>query len=233
VPSRHLADSRPPREPEPGDRPDGRLVRGARTRTAVLDTAVALTTEVGLDGLSLGQLAERLGVSKSGLFAHWRSKEELQLATIDRAREQWAERIVAPALRTPRGVRRLWALHEARIAFYADGVLPGGCFFANAEFEFSVRPGPVRDRLVAALGEWLALVERLTVEAIEAGDLRVTVDAKQLAFEIDAIGVATVFQSRLLDPATVYRRGRAAVLSRLRALCPDPTLLPGLPAEEE
>lgn len=251
MPSRHLADSRPTREPEPGERPDarpdGRLVRGARTRIAVLDTAVALTTEVGLDGLSLGQLAERLGVSKSGLFAHWRSKEELQLATVDRAREQWAERIVAPALRAPRGVRRLWALHEARIAFYADGVLPGGCFFANAEFEFSMRPGPVRDRLVAALGEWLTLVERLTIEAIEAGELsatvdgacrnrpsqRLSVDAKQLAFEIDAIGVATVFQSRLLDPATVYRRGRAAVLGRLRALCPDPTLLPMPPAEEE
>jgi AcrR family transcriptional regulator len=232
-----MADSRPTSEPDPGEhadaRSDGRLVRGARTRTAVLDAAVALTTEVGLDGLSLGQLADRLGVSKSGLFAHWRSKEELQLATVDRAREQWAKRIVAPALRTPRGVRRLWALHEARIAFYADGVLPGGCFFANAEFEFSVRPGPVRDRLVAALGEWLTLVERLTVEAIEAGELSVSVDAKQLAFEIDAIGVATVFQSCLLDPATVYRRGRAAVLGRLRALCPDPTLLPLPPAEEE
>src|SRR3954454_8317768 len=77
---------------------DGRLARGERTRTAVLDAAVALGTARGLDGLSLGQLAEQLGVSKSGLFAHWRSKEDLQLATVDRAREQWVERVVAPSL---------------------------------------------------------------------------------------------------------------------------------------
>ena len=100
---------------------DGRLARGERTRAAILDSAVMLATEVGLDGLSLGQLADRLGVSKSGLFAHWRSKEELQLATIDRAREQWANAIVLPALKAPRGIRRLWALHDQRISFYRSG----------------------------------------------------------------------------------------------------------------
>jgi AcrR family transcriptional regulator len=205
---------------------DGRLARGERTRVAILDAAVMLATEVGLSGLSLSQLADRLGVSKSGLFAHWRSKEELQLATIDRAREQWAEQIVVPALRSPRGIRRLWALHDHRISFYRSGALPGDCFFANTEFEYAVRPGPVRYRLVEVLAEWLALIERLVAEAIEAGELPATVSPAQLAFEIDAIGVATVHQSRLLDRATIHLSARTAVLDRLRALCTDPTLLP-------
>jgi AcrR family transcriptional regulator len=205
---------------------DGRLLRGERTRAAVLDTAVALATEQGLDGLSLGQLAVRLGVSKSGLFAHWRSKEELQLAAVERAREQWVDQVISPALRAPRGVRRLWALHESKLAFYAGWTLPGGCFFAHAGFEYSVRPGPVRDRLVTALAEWLGLIERLVREAVQAGELDWPGEPAQLAYEIDAIGIAMVYMSRLFDPATVLRQSRAAVLGRLRALCPDPALLP-------
>lgn len=205
---------------------DGRLLRGERTRIAVLDAAVALATEQGLDGLSLAQLAERLGVSKSGLFAHWRSKEELQLATVERAREQWIEQVVTPALRAPRGVRRLWALHEKRLAFYAGWVLPGGCFFAHSGFEYSVRPGPVRDRLIAVLGEWLGLITRLVRESVEAGELDWTGEPEQLAFEIDAAGMAMVYMSRLFTPDTVHRQARTAVLDRLRARCPDPDLLP-------
>jgi AcrR family transcriptional regulator len=205
---------------------DGRLARGARTRTAVLDAAVLLSSERGLDGLSLGQLAEHLGASKSGLFAHWRSKEELQLATIERAREQGIEEIIRPALSAPRGVRRLWALHERRLAFYEARTLPGRCFFANTEFEFGLRPGVVRDRLAEVLREWLALIERLVAEAVASGELVDTVDPAQLAFEIEAMGVTTVMQSRLLDRAAVHRNARAGVLGRLRALCTNPSLLP-------
>jgi AcrR family transcriptional regulator len=205
---------------------DGRLARGERTRTAVLDTAVALATEAGLDGLSLAQLADTLGVSKSGLFAHWRSKEELQLATIERARQQWIDRVVAPALGEPRGVRRLWALHERRLRFYADAVLPGGCFFGNAEFEYNARPGVIRDRLATAFAEWLTLIERLAAEAVAAGELAAGTDPRQLAYEIESLGLAAVMQSRLLSPDAVYPLARRAVLDRLRGLCPDPTLLP-------
>jgi AcrR family transcriptional regulator len=212
--------------PHPAARTDGRLARGERTRTAVLDAAVVLATTHGLDGLSLGQLADHLGVSKSGLFAHWRAKEDLQLATIDRAREQWVEHVVAPALRAPRGVRRLWALHEQKIEFYAAGVLPGGCFFANAGFEYNVRTGPVHDHLVHVLGEWLRLIERLATEAVQAGELTPETDPVQLAFEVDAAGVAMVYKSRLFEPAVAYAQSRVAVLGRLRALCTDPALLP-------
>jgi AcrR family transcriptional regulator len=210
----------------PSTRSDGRLVRGERSRGATLDAAVVLATEVGLDGLSLSQLAQRLGVSKSGIFAHWASKEELQLAVIDHASQQWIDRIVAPALRQPRGVRRLWAAHEARIAFYAEGLLPGGCFFANAQFEYDARPGPVRDRLASAFAEWMTLLRRLATEAVELGEVPPETDPAQLAFEVNAAGVASVLHSRLLDPAETYAHARRAVLSRLRDLATDPTLLP-------
>jgi AcrR family transcriptional regulator len=205
---------------------DGRLARGDRTRAAALDAAVALATEVGLHGLSLAQLADSLGVSKSGLFAHWRSKEALQLATVDRAVEQWQERIVEPALRAPKGVRRIWALHQARIDFYAARVLPGGCFFASTDFEYNARPGPVRDRLAEVFGRWTAFLERLVREAVDAGELPADTDVAQVAYEVDALGISAALRSRLLDPDTTYRHARQGLLSRLRALCPDPTLLP-------
>jgi AcrR family transcriptional regulator len=205
---------------------DGRLARGDRTRAAALDAAVVLATEVGLHGLSLAQLADSLGVSKSGLFAHWRSKEALQLATVDRAVEQWQERIVEPALRAPKGVRRIWALHQARIDFYAARVLPGGCFFASTDFEYNARPGPVRDRLAEVFGRWTAFLERLVREAVDAGELPADTDVAQVAYEVDALGISAALRSRLLDPDTTYRHARQGLLSRLRALCPDPTLLP-------
>ncbi|GAB4056559.1 TetR/AcrR family transcriptional regulator [Catellatospora paridis] len=203
---------------------DGRLARGERTRTAVLDAAVALASEAGLDGLSLGQLAERLHVSKSGLFAHWSSKEELQLAAIEHARDQWARRVVGPALDRPRGVRRLFALHESRLAFYSERVLPGGCFFAIAEFESTGRTGTVPDRLAVVLAEWITLLERLVTEAVELGELPPDTVPRRLAFEVDAAGVAALLHSRLL--ARSLDDARQAVLARLRGLATDPDLLP-------
>jgi AcrR family transcriptional regulator len=192
----------------------------------VLDTAVGLATEAGLDGLSLSQLADRLGVSKSGLFAHWHSKEELQLATIERARERFAELVVQPALRAPRGVRRLWALHEAKLAYIQDVELPGGCFFTNTQFEYDARPGPIRDRLTEVLVEWLDLIERLAAEAQRTGELRPGTDPAALAFEINAFATEAVYQSRLMPDVDVLARSRTVALRRLRELCTDPTLLP-------
>lgn len=203
---------------------DGRLARGERTRSTVLDAAVALASEAGLDGLSLGQLADRLHVSKSGLFAHWSSKEELQLAAIEHARDQWARRVVGPALEQPRGVRRLFALHESRLAFYSERVLPGGCFFAIAEFESTGRTGTVPDRLAAVLAEWITLLERLVTEAVELGELPADTVPRRLAFEVDAAGVAALLHSRLL--ARSPDDARQAVLARLRGLATDPDLLP-------
>lgn len=204
---------------------DGRIARGDRTRAAVLDRAVRLATEAGLDGLSLSQLAQTLRVSKSGLFAHWRSKEDLQLATVEHARLQWVQHVVTPALAQPRGIRRLWALHQARMDFYAAGTLPGGCFFGNAEFEFNARPGVLRDRLAAEFADWMTLIERLATESIEAGEMTPAVDTRQLAYEIEALGLTAVMQSRLLTDVA-YLFARRAVLARLRSLAINPNLLP-------
>jgi AcrR family transcriptional regulator len=204
---------------------DGRVLRGERTRVAVLDTAIDLAIESGLDGLSLAQLAERLGVSKSGLFAHWSSKEALQLATIDRCAQRFTEAVVRPALQAPRGVRRLWALHERHLADIAGGDL-SGCFLKTTQFEFNSRPGAVRDRLVETLAEYHTLLERLIVAAVEMGELAPGVNPAQLSFEMNAVVTAAVYETRLLDADTVIGHARTATLQRLHGLSPRPDLLP-------
>jgi AcrR family transcriptional regulator len=204
---------------------DGRLLRGERTRTAVLDRALLMTTVAGLDGLSLSQVADALGVSKSGLFAHWRSKEALQLAVIEHARAQWTDRVIRPALGAPRGVRRLWAVHEARLVFYESEVLPGGCFFANANFEFNARPGVVRDALAVQLTDWMAFLTGLAADAVELGDLRPAADPGRLAYETESLGVCAVMQAPVLGRELTFRRARHALRERLRELATDPTIL--------
>ncbi len=207
-------------------RPDGRRVRGRRTREAVLDAAVALASVHGLHGLSFGLLAEHLGTSKSGLFAHWKDKEQLQLDTIDRAREQWTREVMAPASLVPPGVRRVFALHEARLRFYADDVLPGGCFFLAAQTEFDDRPGAVRAKTAESLEVWLRFIRSVIEEAISLGELADRVDAGQLAYEIDALGESAVIHSRLSDREAAFAHARRAVLDRLRACATDPAVLP-------
>lgn len=207
---------------------DGRLIRGERTRTAVLDRAVLVATSDGLDGLSLARLADALGISKSGLFAHWRSKESLQLAVIEHARAQWTEEVIRPALAAPRGVRRLWAVHDRRLSFYESGALPGGCFFANANFEFNARPGAVRDRLASQLNDWMAFLTRVAAESVAAGDLRPAADPAALAYEIESLGVCAVMQAPVLGPEPTFRNARRALLEHLRALATDPATIPEL-----
>ncbi|MFF0773384.1 TetR family transcriptional regulator C-terminal domain-containing protein [Nonomuraea wenchangensis] len=205
---------------------DGRRLRGLRSREAILEQAVALASVEGLDGLSLGRLAAATGTSKSGFFAHWRDKEQLQLDAVEWATRQWTERIVAPALQAPAGVRRLFALHEARLRFYGEGVLPGGCFFFTVQAEFDDRPGAVRDRVARAMNDWQEFIRRQVTEAVAMGELAEGVDVAQLAYEIDALGEMVIIHSRLLDGPASLVHARRAVLQRLRALCPDPTLLP-------
>jgi AcrR family transcriptional regulator len=205
--------------------PDGRKVRGERSREVTLARAVSLASVVGLDGLTFGRLAEATGVSKSGFFAHWRDKEQLQLDAIEWARRQWREQVIAPAFKAPPGVRRLLALHEARLRFYADGVLPGGCFFFAAQVEFDDRPGNVKTRVAESVREWLGFVRTQIEEAIAMGELT-EVDPAQLSYEIEALGEIVVTHSRLLDHDAAFTYSRLAVLQRLRALSTDPTLLP-------
>jgi AcrR family transcriptional regulator len=204
---------------------DGRHARGERTRTAVLDAAVATASVHGLDGMSLSQLAGTLGVSKSGLFAHWPDKERLQLEVVEHAGRQWIEHIVRPALTAPRGLPRLWALHERRLRFYEQGVLPGGCFFAAVGSEFDDRPGPVRDAIAASIQAWYTLLTDVARQAVELGHLPPSTDPAQLAFEIKALG-EVVAHCHLLHADDDIQYARRGVLDRLRCLATDPSLLP-------
>jgi AcrR family transcriptional regulator len=179
----------------------------------------------GLDGLSLGTLAARLGVSKAGLFAHFPNKEALQLAVVEFAVGQFIADVVEPALAEPSRLRRLWRAHEANLG-WSGSTLPGGCFFTNAQVEFDAKPGPVRERLTAALADWLDFLVRLAASARKHGELRPDTDPEQLAFELHAYCAAATYQSRLAPALGGTARARAAGLNRLRAQASDPSQLP-------
>ena len=199
--------------------------RGDRARKAILETAMQQATVEGLDGLSLGALATRLGVSKAGLFAHFPNKEALQLAVVEFAVGQFIADVVEPALAEPSRLLRLWRAHEANLG-WRGSTLPGGCFFTNAQVEFDAKPGPVRDRLTAALADWLDFLVRLGASARKHGELRPDTDPEQLAFELHAYCAAATYQSRLTPALVSTARARAAGLNRLRALATDPSQLP-------
>ena len=133
---------------------------------------------------------------------------------------------IRPGLRAPRGVRRLWAVHDLRLAFYETERLPGGCFFANANFEFNARPGAVRDRLSVQLREWMEFLTGLAADAVERGELRAGTDAQAIAYEAESLGVCAVMQAPLLGTEATFRHARNAMLGHLRALATDPSILP-------
>jgi AcrR family transcriptional regulator len=162
--------------------------KGERTRQAILDRAAARASERGLESLSLGALADELEMSKSGLFAHFGSKEELQLATIERAREVFVAEIVEPALALPPGLERLRALCERWLSYIERPIFPGGCFFSTTTSEFADRPGVIHDRLSALMQQWLGLLEQAIRAARRKGELKQDVDPKRLAFELFALG---------------------------------------------
>src|ERR1700689_3570600 len=159
---------------------------GARTRTAILQTAADLASVDGLDGLSIGRLATELAMSKSGLFAHFGSKEELQLATVEEARQRYAQEVIEPARAAGSGITRLDALCEAFLSYLERGVFPGGCFFASAMAEFDAKaPGPVRDRIAECQTQWMHTLERAAADAQAARELPDNTDPQQLAFELE------------------------------------------------
>ena len=197
---------------------DGRRARGARTRASILETAANLASVEGLEGLSIGRLATELGMSKSGLFAHFGSKEELQLATIAAARDIFAREVVLPAREAPRGLPRLRALIAAKLAYERGEVFDGGCFFETVRGEFdSRRPGPVRDAIESDLDEWNALMRRAIDSAIKAGDLRPDTDAEQLQYEIEALSTTATLRHQMSGDATLFARAETAINARLDA----------------
>ena len=194
--------------------------KGERTRQAILDTAAALATEEGLEPLSIGRLAEATAMSKSGLFAHFGSKEELQLATVDHAAALFVREVIAPAREAPRGVARVWALCENMVDYAQRQVFPGGCFFAAAAFEFNRRPGAVRDRIEHMLGTWLSYLEHAVEQAQQTGELVQSPSAKELAFELDAFAQAANAKYQLFRDEAVFAEARRAIRERLESLRP-------------
>jgi AcrR family transcriptional regulator len=184
--------------------------KGERTRGTILDASWKLATELGLEGLTLGRLAEELDLSKSGLFAHFGSKDELQTATLARAAERFAEIVILPALQATGGESRLRALFERWLDWPRRARQPGGCIFVAAAAELDDRPGPAREKLVALQREWRDTLARVVKRAQDLGDLRRDADPEQLAFEIQGIGLACHETTRLLRDPRALERARAA-----------------------
>jgi AcrR family transcriptional regulator len=209
-----------------------RRAHGARTRQAILEAAVDIASEEGLEGLTIGRLAAELSMSKSGLFAHFGSKEELQLATVETARDVFVREVIRPAFEAPKGLARLWGLCNVWLEYVRREVFRGGCFFAAAAAEFDGRPGAVRDRVAAIMKEWLAVLARSVAEAQSEGQLDPAADPAQLAFELNALEMGANWAYQLHGDRQAFARARTAVLERLRRLATAEGL-PHLPAPEQ
>jgi AcrR family transcriptional regulator len=194
--------------------------KGERTRHSILGVAAKLATEEGLEPLSIGRLAEATEMSKSGLFAHFGSKEELQLATVDHAAQIFVAEVIEPARAAPQGLPRVWALCDHMLGYAEGQVFPGGCFFAAASFEFNRRPGRVRDRIEEMMRNWLSYLEHAVERAQEAGELDASVDAREIAFQLDAFAQAANAQFQLFGDERVFDEARRAVRDRLESLRP-------------
>ena len=195
-----------------------RKTKGERTREAILTRAAELATQEGLEPLSIGRLADAMDMSKSGLFAHFGSKQELQLATVDHAAQLFVSEVIAPARAAPRGLARVWALCDHMVGYSERQVFPGGCFFAATSFEFNNKPGPVRERIGEMIRSWLSYLEHAVEQAQDAGELRRERPAREIAFELDALAQASNAQYQLFRDPAVFAHARRAIRERLESL---------------
>jgi AcrR family transcriptional regulator len=195
---------------------DGRIARGDATRRLVLRRAVDVASVDGLAGLSLGRLATELELSKSGVFALFGSKEELQLATIEAALDIFRSHVVTPARAVAPGLPRLRAVCEKWLDYSETRVFPGGCFFFNVGAEFDARPGRVHDAVAAASGSFAAFLREIAAEAVALG--HVDADAEVLAFELHALGRAANADAVLHGDAGFYILASRVIRARLEAV---------------
>lgn len=211
---RTKASQRPQPRTGPARKGPLRRPRGLKTRQAILRKAVNLASLEGLEGLTIGKLASALQISKSGLFAHFGSKEDLQCAAVDAARDIFVEKVVRPAYEF-RGLKRLRALCENWLSYGEGKVFPGGCFFSAASLEFDDRPGRVRDLIVQLMKKWLGNLEQAAREAQFVGEIKKDVDVRYLAFEIQALAMGANWSSRLFRDQSAFRMVRGAILQRI------------------
>jgi AcrR family transcriptional regulator len=195
---------------------NAQTAKGERTRAAILDEALRLVSKAGLDGLTIGTLADATGMSKSGLFAHFGSREELLLAVLAHGQAQFSEVVFQPAIAMPRGLPRLRALFVNWLDWTQSADLPGGCPMIGGAAEFDDKPGAVRDTLASGQRNWVETLKRAARQAIEAGQLSKDTDPEQIAFEMFGIALVVHHHRRLLGYRKARERGLAALDSLLK-----------------
>jgi AcrR family transcriptional regulator len=184
---------------------------GEQTHAAILDTAVRLASIEGVSPITLGRLAEATGVSKSGVYAHFKSKERLQTEIIEAAAEIYEREVIAPAYEVPEGLPRLKQLYESYFSYIERAVFPGGCFFAGLISEFDAQSGPIHEIVVAGRQEWDELVVNFVHDAQQLGHISSAVEPEMLAFELDAITDHTNFLYVLYRDSTAIEQGRTLI----------------------
>jgi AcrR family transcriptional regulator len=184
--------------------------KGEQTRTAILDEALRIASKLGLEGLTIGSLADATGMSKSGLFAHFGSREDLQLAVLDYAAQRYGELVFVPVLKIERGLPRLRALFERWLDWTIESGLPGGCIMISAAIEYDDRPGPIRDAAIANQHRGNAITQKAVRLAIEEGHLKPETDPEQISFEMLGIVLATHNHRRLLGDKEARKRALTA-----------------------
>jgi AcrR family transcriptional regulator len=190
------------------------LTEVAGSRAETLDAAVQLASVVGLEGVTIGRLADELGMSKSGLIGRFGSKEQLQLAALELASETFRRVVYEPAAAQPAGLRRLSAICDAWIDYLGHPPFPGGCFLTTASVEFDARPGPVREAVKRVMRQWVGVLAREARAAIDQGELRPDADPKDIAFTINALGVGANCDFQLnRDRHTLVRARRAMAIA--------------------
>ena len=203
-------------------REDGRRHRadGERSRTAILTAAAELATIEGLDGLSIGRLAEHVGRSKSGVFAHFRSTEELQFATVDTAREIYDREVTQLVFQAPEGVARVYAYCDAFLSHLERSVFPGGCFFISAASELEAKTGPVRDHVKKVFEELVQVFADAIERAQELGELDPKADSAQILFELDSLLLMANISLVFFGDKTATERARVAARACLERWAP-------------
>ena len=184
--------------------------KGEQTRAAILDEALKIASRLGLEGLTIGSLADATGMSKSGLFAHFGSREDLQLAVLEHAAQRYGEMVFVPVLKIERGLPRLRALFERWLGWALESGLPGGCIMISAAAEYDDRPGPIRDAVIANQHRGHAITQKAVRLAIEEGHLAPDTDPEQISFEMLGIVLASHNHRRLLGDKEARRRARTA-----------------------
>jgi AcrR family transcriptional regulator len=196
---------------------------GVESRHAILDAAARLATTHGLEGLSIGELARHIGMSKSGLYAHFKSKEELELATIDTAAEIFENEVMRKVPEAPRGLARVTALSEAFFQYLAQRVYPGGCFFATIAAQLAPRPGRARDRVMQMQGAWSAQFMAALRQARDDGELPPDTDLEQLVFEITAMMFRANFAWIMTEDKRVLELARVGIRNILSRVASNAT----------